>query len=122
MTRREVETIIKRYFRIEKAIKNGVKTAIFYIGHRRQLIEIDEKVKCVMSIIEDIYRIEQREWFRKIIKGITHGYTDIRLIQEAPIEKNGYYKRKQKFFDKVYQCCIAKQLVSYEDIINEAIA
>ena len=43
------------------------------------------------------------------------------LILRLPWEKNAYYERKHKFIDKIYKCCIYRNMVEYDEIISEEI-
>lgn len=47
-------------------------------------------------------------------KGIT-------IIVDSPFEKGKFYLTKERFINKIYECCIYKGYVSYDDIMNEDI-
>ena len=105
MTKRGVQKIVKRYPYVARAVAEGKDSAIFYVGKRRQKIEITQETKEVCKIIEEIKK----------------GRCDVAIIHDVHWEKNAYYDKKRKFIEKVYKCCIKLQLVDYEEIINEEI-
>ena len=59
MTKDEIENIIKRYPYITDAIKRGANFAIFYVGHRKFVIEITAEVKEVCEIVNKVYTREK---------------------------------------------------------------
>lgn len=117
-----IENVIKRYTYITHAIKLNLSRAVFYVGNRKQVIEINDAVKTVCDIIVSVYKKQKSEIIRQMISEILVGISDVRIIHDMPFEKNAYYAKKQAFFQKVYNCCIARHLVSYEDVLNEEIA
>ncbi len=122
MTKAEIEFIIKRYKYFKKAIKAKRKEASFYIGKRKYKIFITQETKMIYEIIEDIKRSQKDDWIGKMVKGILAGKSDTFLIGTLPCERTMYYKWKQKFIQTVYRCCIAKQMVGYEELLKEGIA
>lgn len=122
VTKQEIKYIVRRYSFIENAIKDNVDVIKFYVGKRREIIVLDERIKTVKQIIDDVYESEKQEWLKRMMAKIRKGKTDINIIMEFPYEKNAYYMKKKAFFDKVYACCIAKNLVSYQEILREEIA
>ena len=122
VTKKQIKYIVRRYSIIENAIKDNVDEIKFYIGKRKEVIRVDEQVKAVKQIIDDVYEVEKQEWLKRMMGKIRKGKTDVNIIMDIPYEKNAYYIKKKAFFDKVYACCVAKSLVSYEEILNEAIA
>lgn len=122
MTKDAVENVIKRYAQITYALERDLRYAIFYVGKRREVIEITDEIKKVCEIIKNVLNKEKDFFIRQMIKDIIAGKTDIYIMQNMPYSKNAYYTRKQGFIEKVYDCCIARRLVSYEDVLNEEIA
>ncbi|MBO7297601.1 MAG: hypothetical protein J6U60_00980 [Clostridia bacterium] len=53
--------IVRRYSFIEDAIKDNVEVIKFYVGKRREIIVLDEKVKTVKQIIDDVYESEKEK-------------------------------------------------------------
>ena len=104
-----------------RAVAEGKDSAIFYVGKRRQKIEITQETKEVCKIIEEISKRETNEDVLCMIDGIKKGRCDVAIIHDVHWEKNAYYDKKRKFIEKVYKCCIKLQLVDYEEIINEEI-
>jgi len=121
MTREKLSEIIRRLPLIRKAVVEGKTAVVSYVGHRKIILEITREVLIVANIINDIYNAEKNEWVRIMIRGIASGRSDIAIIKDLPIERNAYYIRKQKFFDKIFECCIFRQIVSYEEIIQTEI-
>lgn len=121
MTKDEIETIIKRYCYIAPQIQNHSDLAVYYIGNRKFSTAITDPVITVCGIINEIYLLIQDGWIKSMIKGILSDKKDVALIMDLPWSKNAYYKRKENFLGMVYNCCIAKGLVSYEDILAQAI-
>ncbi len=65
MTKADVEEIVKRYPFVIEAAKAGEKTAAFYIGNRKRILEITEGVKAVYAILGEIEAKETDEdvWY-----------------------------------------------------------
>ena len=122
MAKDEIENVIKRFAQITDAIKRGLNRAVFYVGKRREVIEITDEIKAVCEIIIAVCEKQSNFYIRHMINSILAGVSDVRIIQDMPCERNAYYDKKQKFSDKVYACCAAQKLVSYEDILNEEIS
>ncbi len=122
MTKAEIEWIIRRYKYIQKAIRQRTDTYDVYIGKRKCRIVITEEVKKVCRIIEDVRKTLAEDWIKKMVNGILRGKSDTSLIIELPCEKGMYYDRKRKFIEQVYRCCIARDMVQYEELLREGIA
>lgn len=122
MTKADVEEIVKRYPFVIEAIKEGEKTAVFYIGNRKQIFEITEGVKAVYAILEEIEASETDEDVLCMIDGIKKGRSDVAIMQDVYWQKNAYYERKDRLIDKIFECCISKGFVRYEEIMNRGIA
>lgn len=122
VTKREIKYIVRRYSFIENAIKEGLSVIKFYVGKRKEVIVIDERIKTVKQIIDDVYESEKQDWLQKMMGKIRKGKKDVNIIIDFPYEKNAYYMKKKAFLNKVYACCIAKDLVSYQEILRENIA
>ena len=114
--------MIKRYCYVSEAIEKGLSTAKFYIGNSKKVVNITEEVIKVCELIVLIYESETDEDIKNMIKYILEGRSDVNIIGVLPFEKNSYYSRKDAFFQKVYDCCISKNLVSFEEILKERIA
>ncbi len=122
MTKEKIESIVKRYKYIQKAINSGANEIIFYIGNRKQEILITEQVVSIYEIIEEVRKSIATTWIKRMIDGILSGDSDVWLISDLPCERSMYYNTKRKFIDNVYHCCIAKGMVPYEELLKEAIA
>ncbi len=79
---------------------------------------IDEEMKIIIEIIREIIENEQMEWIKIFYHKILEGDSDIRILIDCPVERGKYYQTKKSFFNKIYECCIFKGLVSYEEILN----
>lgn len=122
MTKEAVENVIKRYAQITYALERNLRYAVFYVGKRREVIEITDETKSVCEIIRIVLNKEKDFFIKQMMKDIIAGKTDIFIMLKMPFAKNAYYARKQSFIEKVYNCCIARNLVSYEEVLNEEIA
>ena len=121
MTKAELDYILQRYRIIKKAMKEKKHSISFYIGKRKEVIVIDDKIKAVFSIINDLMHHEKpmvvsimRYWFKL-------GYGDIRILSMVPLSRSSYYRIKRTIENKIYQCCIFRGLVSYDELMNERI-
>ena len=122
MTKERVEEIVKRYPFVIKAIKEGKGTAEFQISKRNFQIKITEEDKAVCEIFKDIRRRERDPDVLRMINGLRKGRTDTAIMQGVHWRKNAYYDRKSKFIDKIYECCICRGYVDYEEIMSREIA
>ena len=121
MTKEEIEYILKRMPQIERAIKKRQTVAHFYVGKRRERIEITEAIYLIREIIQDIMQKEKGDIAQIIEYHIKKGKSDGFIIMQLPLTKNSYYRLKQKIHEKIYNCCIEKKVVSYEEILVDAI-
>lgn len=119
MTKDEVILIVKRFPYIDKAIENERSRAKFYIGNRKQEIEITDNVITVKELVVLLYETEEDKWLKLLIKGLMTEKRDIQIMQEIHFSKSAYYPKKEAFIQKVYECCIAKGLVTFEEILKE---
>ncbi len=122
MTKEKIEWIIKRYKYIDKAIQNNLSSWTVYIGNRKHSIFITDEIKKAYRIIEDIREAVSDGWVKKMIEGLLRGKSDVALIMTLPCERSMFYDRKRKFIEMVYRCCIARQMVRYEQLLREGIA
>lgn len=99
MTRADVEEIVKRYPFVIEAVKEGKKTAVFYIGNRKQVFEITEGVKTVYAILEEIEENETDKDLLCMIDGIKKGRSDVAIIDDVNWQRNAYYERKDRLID-----------------------
>lgn len=122
MTKRAVEEIIKRYPFVIEAVKKDRKAAEFYIGNRKQSIKITEGVKVVCAVFDEIEERENDKDILCMIDGFKRGRSDLSIMQDVHWQKNAYYERKSRLIDKIFECCIYRGLVEYEEIIGRNIA
>ena len=121
MTKDKLKRIIKRLSYILTMLKEGKEEKYVYIGHRKERIEIDGDVKAVIKIIEEIIENEKTEWLKELLTDIKEGWKDYKIVIQFPIERSKYYQIKERFVNKIYQCCIYRGLVEYQDILDEEI-
>ena len=122
MTKERVEEIVKRYPFVIKAIREGKEAAGFQISKRNFQIKITEEDKAICEIFEEIRRRERDSDVLRMIKGLRKGRTDTAIMQDVHWRKNAYYDRKSKLIDKIYECCICRGYVDYEEIMSREIA
>lgn len=118
MTKEKLKWIIKRLSYILEILHDGKTKISAYISGKKELIVIDNDVIAVLEIMDEIIEYEEIEWRKKIFTGLRKGYKDIVIMLDSPLGRTKYYEEKKKFVDKIYQCCIYKHLVDYEDILR----
>ena len=118
MTKEKLKWIIKRLPYILKMQQDGVTEIHVYISKRKEKIVLDNDVSAAIEIMDEIIDYEQIEWRKKFFMQIRKGRKDIAIIFDCPMERTTYYLAKKEFIDKIYQCCIYRGLVDYEDILN----
>ena len=122
MTKERVEEIVKGYPFVIKAIKEGKEAAEFKISKRKFQIKITDEDKAICEIFEDIRGREKDPDVLRMINGLRKGRTDTAIMQDVHWRKNAYYDRKSKLIDKIYECCICRGYLDYEEIMNREIA
>ena len=122
MTKREVEKILKRYPFVTRAIKIGKPQAVFYIGNRKKVIDITDETKTVCELIEIVYNEEKDANIKFMIKELRLGANDTYIMERIHCSKNAYYSRKAAFIGKVFNLCISRNIVTFEEILTERIA
>lgn len=121
MTKDEIEHILKRMPQVERAIRKHEDVACFYVGKRREVIEITENVYLIRTIITDII-LKEGYYIGLIVDyHIKQGKSDQYIITQLPLSKNSYYRLKQRIHERIYNCCIEKGIVSYEEIFVDVI-
>lgn len=121
MTKDKLIYLLNRYRFIAKALRNKKSVASFYVGNRKETIIIDESVKIVFSVIDDILKTESRLTVKIMNYWLKLGYSDVRIISETPLSRSAYYAIKRQIENKIYQCCIFRELVSYNELLSETI-
>ena len=121
MTREKVKYIIKRLSYFSRMEEEGKTEEDYRIGKRKEHLVIDAEVKAVIGIIDEIIDNEETEWLREMIRELRFGRKDISIQYDSPVERTKYYMTKERFVGKVYECCIYKGYVSYEDILKSKI-
>ena len=121
LTKEKLKWIIRRISYINHMIKTNVHEGFISIGKRKEKIIIDNDTKIVVSIIDQVIENEQEPWLKTFYSKLKKGQKDISIITASPVERTKYYLVKEKFINKIYQCCIFKGIVPYEDILNDKI-
>ena len=99
----------------------GLSEAKFYIGKKTEHIVIDKEIKEIVEIINDMLKKHSGDWAIDILRRVRAGEKDITIMIDSPVSANKYYDTKKEIVHRIYACCVAKGLISYEEIINEAI-
>ncbi len=117
----DIEQVVKRFQYVEAAIQRGEKAAIFEIGHRKQRIVLTEEMHKIYQTVCEVYKNTREGWIKRMLGGILRGESDVFLLQCVPCGRNMYYTIKREFIEKVYRCCIAMQMVSYEELMQDEV-
>ena len=99
-------------------IRDGRQETNIYISKEKEHIVVDYEVFAVLKIMDEIIEYEKEKWRKNIFTELRNGNKDIKIMMGTPIGRTKYYDEKKKFVDKIYQCCIYKHLVDYEDILR----
>ena len=121
MTKAELGYLLQRYRFIAKALNKNQQKISFYVGNRKETIIIDERVKAVISIVDDVLRSEKAMIAQIIRYRFKLGYSDEKIILSLPLSRSTYYRLKRTIENKIYQLCIYRGLVSYDELLNEKI-
>lgn len=117
LIREKIKMVIKRYPHILTAMKNKENDRV-YLKKYKEWVVIDEEVKIIIQIIGEIIDSERTDWVKTFYKKLLRGDSDIRILIDCPVERGKYYHMKQLFLAKIYDCCIYRGLVAYEDILS----
>lgn len=121
MTKAELIYILQRYRFISKELNGDKKQIIFYVGNRKEVIDIDEQVRTVFSVIDDIMENETPLIVKFMTYWLKYGYSDEAIIMKLPLSRSSFYRIKRTIENKIYQCCILRGLVTYEELLNDKI-
>ena len=73
-------------------------------------------------ILDEICENETDKDVLCMIDGIKKGRSDVAIMQDVHWQKNAYYERKERLISKIFECCISKGFVQYEEIMKRSIA
>lgn len=118
MTKQQIYTIVKRSSHIHNMIKHNIPKKVLHIGDTVETLEINDNVRIVLSIEDEIIQAEETQWLKEVLAGIRAGEKDIALISANPLARTKYYYVKKEFINRIYGCLIFKGLVPYEDILK----
>lgn len=118
ITKQQIYTIVKRSSHIHNMIKHNIPKKVLHIGDTVETLEINDNVRIVLSIEDEIIQSEETQWLKEVFAGIRAGEKDIALISANPLARTKYYYVKKEFINRIYGCRIFKGLVPYEDILK----
>ena len=121
LTKEKVKYIVKRLSYFSKMQAEGVKEADYRISKRKEHLVLDEEVLAVIGVMEEIIESEEMKWLQDLLKEVRYGRKDVTIQIDSPVARTKYYQTKERFVNKVYECCIYKGYVSYEDILKNDI-
>ena len=99
-------------------LRDGKTKINIRISRQKEDIIIDNDVLSVIEIMNEIIEYEKIEWRKKFFSEIKKGLSDVAIIVNYPMGRTKYYIAKKEFVDKIYQYCIYKGLLEYEDILK----
>ncbi len=118
MTKSDIERIVKRYKYVTKLVKERREELSFYIGNRKQKIVLTEETKKICEVIEDICARMETGWIKDLIQDLLNGKSDVALLHVYPCGRSLYYTIKHEFIETIYRCCIANQMVTYDELVK----
>lgn len=99
----------------------GKTEADYWISKKKEHLVIDDEVQVVFEVIENIIESEEEPWLKDVIKDIRRGRKGLTIEVESPVQHTKFNLTKERFISKVYECCIYKHFVTYEDILKSKI-
>lgn len=99
----------------------GKTEAEYWISKRKEHFVIDGEVLAVFEIFDDIIESERTPWLKEFIKDIRNGRKGLAFQVDSPVEHTKFQLTKERFISKVYECCIYKRLVPYEEVLKSDI-
>ena len=122
MTKKRVSYILKRFPYIVKAVRDGKESVEINKSGRKECIFLDGETKILMELFLLVYEHEEDATIKKIMElRVIKGMSDLSIVTQQPIERSSYYRYKNSIIDKVYHCCIYKNIISLEEILSEKI-
>ena len=118
ITKLQIYTIVKRSSHIHNMIKHNIPKKVLHIGDTVETIEINDNVRIVLSIEDEIIKAEETQWLKEVLAGLRAGEKEIAFISNYPVARTKFYDVKKEFVNKIYDICIFNGLVSYEDILK----
>ena len=121
LTKEKIKHVLKRLPYVLQMLEEGKSESYFYISKRTEKIVIDDEVRAVVEILDEIISRENSSWLKKIFLKVRKGNKDVYIMLDSPLGRGKYYLIKAHLVNKIYDCCIYRGLVSCEDILNEEI-
>ena len=100
---------------------DGITEKDYWISKKKEHLVVDEGVIAVFDVIDDIIESEEEPWLKDVIKDIRRGRKGLAIEVESPVQHTKFNLTKERFISKVYECCIYKHFVTYEDILKSKI-
>lgn len=117
MTKEESRYLLRRYRYISEALNNGIQTAFFSIGGRKERIEITDTVKKFSKAVLKALEKEKNDYSHEILKAlILEGNTDVYVITHYSLTRGSFYTLKEEYCNRLFNLCIHMGLVSEEEI------
>lgn len=121
MTKEKIKYIIKRMRYYIKMMSEGKTADDYWISKKKEHLVIDDEVLEVFDVIEEIIESEEEPWLQALLKDIRRGRKGLAIEVESPVQHTKFNLTKERFISKVYECCIYKHFVTYEDILKSKI-
>ena len=121
LTKEKIRCVLRRLPYVLQMLEEGKTEAYFYISKRTEKIVVDDEVRAVVEILDEIIRHENSSWLKKLFLKVRKGNKDVYIMIDSPLSRGKYYLIKAHLVNKIYDCCIYRGLVSYEEILNEEI-
>lgn len=114
----EIDYILDRFYFILNR-KDDETAATFYIGNRKERINVDDDVRTLKEIIEDVILSESGEDKKMLVMWIMQGQNDVYILSHMLMSRSAYYRAKMVKRYKIYCLCACKGLLKYTDILEE---
>lgn len=100
ITKQQIYTIVKRSSHIHNMIKHNIPKKVLHIGDTVETLEINDNVRIVLSIEDEIIQAEETQWLKEVFAEIRAGEKDIALISNYPVARTKFYDVKNEFINK----------------------
>lgn len=81
-------------------IKHNIPKKVLHIGDTVETLEINDNVRIVLSIEDEIIQAEETQWLKEVFAEIRAGEKDIALISNYPVARTKFYDVKNEFINK----------------------
>ena len=108
MTKETVKYIIKRLRYYIQMMEDGITEKDYWISKKKEHLVVDEGVLAVFGVIKDIIESEEEPWLQALLKDIRRGRKGLAIEVDSPVQHTKFQLTKERFINKVYECCIYK--------------